>query len=159
MHRLITFQHNLSQKLTLREIVGLPCAKAHGKDPKTLSKGFAVCYTRQTPHDIERPAKYLFAMSHFKGTRQRVCCVWNRHSANIFGKHKKIKKIHQPPPSLFARISGPIGYIGGRPSLGYRSSMATSGSMAWKELMRMVLAARKRPVTRTIRLSAGLNLT
>jgi len=26
--------------------VGLPCAKAHGKDPKTLGKGFAVCYTR-----------------------------------------------------------------------------------------------------------------
>ena len=31
---------------SLLETVGLPCAKAHGKDPKILGKGFVVCYTR-----------------------------------------------------------------------------------------------------------------
>ena len=43
------------------------------------------CYTRQTPHGIHRPAKRLFAVYWFSGTRQRT--RW--HSANIFWK--KIK--------------------------------------------------------------------
>jgi hypothetical protein len=49
----------------------------------TGCQSFAVCqatrqrmlYTRQTPHGIERPAKHLFAVSHFIGTRQKFAIV------------------------------------------------------------------------------------
>ena len=94
-----------------RSIILAPFVISHHT---TGCQSFAVCqatrqrtlYTRQTPHGIERPAKHLFAVSRFIGTRQKVCHGWNRHSANIFAKYKKTKKIRQPHLSAAATPTG-----------------------------------------------------
>ena len=61
-----------------------------GKASKTLGKAFAKCYTRQTTLGKCFIGKELFAECQTSGTRQRLCRVQKKHSANIF--REKIKK-------------------------------------------------------------------
>ena len=50
------------------------------------SKRFAKCNTRQTTYSIQRPAKRLFAVGRFSGTRQRVCRVLKSTGQIFFHK-------------------------------------------------------------------------
>jgi hypothetical protein len=44
-----------------------------GKGPKTVSKTFAECCTRQKPPDVHLSGKQEFAESHLSDTRQKLC--------------------------------------------------------------------------------------
>jgi len=72
---LSTIQITTFQKMHYRKQELCRVLKTHGEAQKTLGKGFAECYIRQTAHDVHCDGKSFFAECFLSCTRQRLCRV------------------------------------------------------------------------------------